>query len=50
MITAMLSGTIIKDAEPKVSASNKDYLLLIGLFDFIFLTGGFSLFGVLVDE
>jgi heme exporter protein B len=27
-----------------------DYLLLMGLFDFIFLVGGLSLFGVLVDE
>jgi heme exporter protein B len=27
-----------------------DYLLLMGLFDFIFLSGGLSLFGVLVDQ
>jgi heme exporter protein B len=28
----------------------RDYLLLIGLFDFIFIAGGLSLFGLLVDE
>ncbi len=27
-----------------------DYLLLMGLFDFIFLVGGLTLFGLLVDE
>jgi heme exporter protein B len=27
-----------------------DYLVLMGLFDFVFLSGGLSLFGLLVDE
>ena len=31
-------------------AELRDYLLLMGLFDFIFLTGGLSLFGVLVEQ
>lgn len=29
MIEAMISGKVIKDAEPKVSGSGKEYLLLI---------------------
>lgn len=28
----------------------RDYLVLMGLFDFIFLVGGLTLFGLLVDE
>lgn len=38
----LLGGTPIRELV--------DYLLLMGLFDFVFLIGGFSLFGLLVDE
>ena len=38
----LLGGTPIRELV--------DYLLLMGLFDIVFLIGGFTLFGLLVDE